>query len=159
MGYTARYTLILKMYSLFIWNSNVTGDSAFHLATLFLCQVHFLLIWPILNPIRLWGLGKALGNGGFKKKLSQARSTLVLLEFQAYLELCLYCMPWDKNYCVSTNVQAGFFFPRNIMKIKMLWMNWKGVLFKGRLPGACKFLPHQLRHSYDFVLSLFLLTI
>lgn len=91
MGYTAWYILPLKINSVFIWNSNINGQSVFNLATLFLSHTHCFHIWPILNFVSLLGLEKSPGEEGASKKKSfyWARSTLVLLEFQAYLELCL----------------------------------------------------------------------
>ena len=68
MGYTAWYIFPLKIYSVFIWNSNLNGQSVFNLATLFLSHTHFLLIWPILNFVSLLGLEKSLGEEGASKK-------------------------------------------------------------------------------------------
>lgn len=133
------------MYSLFIWNSNVTGGSAFHLAALFLCQVHFLLIWPILNPIRLWGLGKALGNGGFRKKkkksFHQAKFTLVLLEFQAYLEPCLVLHALGQKWLCEHKCRGWSppHPPGTEWKLKCFEWVERGCCLKGGCQGPASF--------------------
>lgn len=68
MGYTAWYILPLKINSVFIWNSNIDGQSVFNLATLFLSHTHCFHIWPILNFVSLLGLEKSPGEEGASKK-------------------------------------------------------------------------------------------
>lgn len=111
-----------------------------------------------------WGLRKALGKRGLqKKKLLLGKIHIGASRISGVFGAvpCITC-PGTEITVWTQMHRLGFFpppYPSNIMKIKMLWMNWKRMLFKGRLPEACKFFPHQMRHIYDFILSFFLLTI
>lgn len=123
------------VYLKFKWNWGIcisSGNSLLVSSTVPPYLTHF-------ESCRALGTEKSLGEWGLQKKeksFHQARFTLVLLEFQAYLELCLVLHALGQKL-LREHKCTGWLPPTphpatlNIMKIKMFWMNWKGVFFKG----------------------------